>query len=72
MLSKAPDAHCTKDLVSVDWFSLLSLRKNIGKETEWDDLVARKTTNQEWAAKDTKDCVILTKSLFFTPINWEE
>lgn len=46
-------------------FSFLFLRKKIAKETEWDNMVGRKTIDQEWGAKDSKNCVILAKSLFF-------
>lgn len=51
-------------------FSLVFLRKKTAKETEWDSMVGRKTIDQEWGANDSKNDVILAKSLFFAlPFN---
>lgn len=78
MLSKALDAYYTKGLVSVNFFFLLLfLKKKIAKETEWDNMVGRKTIGQEWGAKDSKDCgleqvTFLCLILQTSPLNCEK
>lgn len=56
MLSRTPGAYYTEGLANVHCFSLLFLKKKIAKEPEWDNIVSRKMTDQEWGCKDTKSC----------------